>query len=102
MVDRRMPTFAIVEALDPATIGMHDQSGLRFALPVGGSQRLADEVGMHLVTHGPADDPACRKVCDAGLVQPALRRPDVGDVSARGNAPHNLDSLVRIHYSNSH
>src|SRR5437879_10431970 len=52
------------------------------ALPIyGHAQGVADELGPHVVGHGPAHHPAGGQVDHGGQVEPALPGPDVGDVA---------------------
>jgi hypothetical protein len=57
-----------------------DQAGLRAALCERHLQRIRDELGAHVVGHRPTDDPTAKDVLHRDEVQPALPRPQVGDV----------------------
>src|SRR3954451_13552258 len=59
---------------------MPDQPRLRAALGERHLQRIADELGAHVIGHAPAHDPAAVEVLDADEVEPALPGSEVGDV----------------------
>ncbi len=63
-----------------ATIGVVDQPGRRLPTRQRHRQRVERELARHPLAHRPAHDPAREEIEDHGEVQPALQRPDVGDV----------------------
>ena len=65
--------------LRPA-IGMMDQSRRRVASHESTAQGFYCEVALQTITRGPADDATREEVQNDGEVEPALCRPDVGDV----------------------
>ena len=64
------------------TVGMVHQLRRRVASHESTAQRFDREVALQSVTRGPADDPPRVEVEHDREVEPALCRPDVGDVSA--------------------
>jgi len=59
---------------------MVDESGGRAAAVEGHLERLDDELRVHVLGHGPADDAATEGVLDRRQVEPALPSGQVGDV----------------------
>jgi hypothetical protein len=78
---------------------MPDQPRRRPALGERHLQRIADQLGAHVIGHAPADDPAAEDVLDGDEVQPALPRlevRDVGDPQAvrRGGQEGAIDEVL--------
>ena len=59
---------------------MMDQPRRGVASHQSPAERLDGKVALQAVTRGPADDPSREEVEHDGEVEPALRRPDVGDI----------------------
>ena len=64
-----------------ALVGVVQQAVGLAATPDGHDQRIGHQLSGHRGTHRPAHHPAGVEIDDSRHIQPALSRPDVGEVS---------------------
>src|SRR5450830_1785288 len=64
-----------------ATIGVMQQRVGFAPAPDRHHQRVSDELGRHCSTHRPANHPPREQIDDGRHIEPAFRRPDIGEVS---------------------
>jgi hypothetical protein len=74
------PAVITAGVLD-ATIGMQDQANWRMAMGQGHGQRLQDQGGVDVWTHGPADDLAAVEIQDGGQIKPSFLGLNIGNIS---------------------
>src|SRR3546814_6237418 len=87
----------ILGAILAAAIGMEKAALWRLAQAHRHIQRPDRQILLHPVTDCPAHDTPTMQVENDGKVEPALRRPDIGDRSEEHTSE--LQSLMRISYA---